>query len=103
MTTTGLDIAKARSFAAMSYWRRSREVNHMQENLFGALVAIVLSVGCGGSNKQAEAPQQEPSPGDKIEQAGENAEEAAEKAAEDTGEAAEKAGDKAENKTRDED
>ncbi len=83
MTTTGLDIAKARSFAAMSYWRRSREVNHMQENLFGALVAIVRSVGCGGSHKEAE--------------------EAAQKAEEDTGAPAEIAGDKGETKTRDED
>ncbi len=73
----------------------------MQEKLFGILTVIALSIGCGGSNKQAESPQ-EPSAGDKMEQAGHDTEKAAEKATESAGDKAEEAGDKVQEKTKDE-
>jgi hypothetical protein len=98
----GVDVAFALTFAAISTSEGQQEVNPMHQKLFGILTAMTLSVGCGGSNKQAESPQQEPSAGDKMEQAGEDTEKAAEKATESAGEEAEKAGDKVKEKTKDE-
>ncbi len=75
----------------------------MQDKLFGMVAAILLAAGCGGTNKEAESPQQEPSAGDKMEEAGHDTQKAAEKATEKAGDEAEKAGDKVKEKTKDED
>jgi hypothetical protein len=61
-------------------------------------LTFAVSVACGGSNK----PPEEPTAGDKAEEAAKDTGEAAEKAAEDAGDKAEEAGDKVKEKTKDE-
>jgi len=85
-----------------SRWRQER--NEMTKK-FAVLIAVAaLFIGCGGSQKSADEPQDGPmeKAGESVDEGAEKVEETGEKAAEKTGEAAEKAGDKIEEKTKDE-
>jgi hypothetical protein len=78
------------------------------KNLWIVASALSLCLACGGSNKEAESPDNETA-GEKVDEAAadteaaaEKTEDAAEDAAESTGDAAEDAGDKVKEKTKDE-